>query len=179
MYTKTTFLRAFFNLLKATKLNYELSITYFNRLSANDQSTEGFLNQLARQAGMQALLHELTSLISFLVIVFDLVNLSARSLSQSDFLGMCSTWVLQLRNAHIRFTALMIAEADLSPVECLFHIPNTTPRQTTFMTTVEFLKNSGCVKKGINNPMVSRQVVLSPNLVPFSSSFSRKLSDQT
>ena len=179
MYTETTFLRAFFNLLQATKLNYELFITYFNRLSANDQSTEGFLNQLARQAGMQAFLHELTSLTSFLVMVFDLVNLSARSLSQSDFLGRCSTWILQLRNAHIRFTALINTEADLSPVACLFHIPNTTPRQSTFMTTVEFLKNSGCVRKGINNPMVSRQVVLSPNLVPFSSNFSRKLSDQT
>ena len=91
MYTETTFLRAFYHLLRATKLIYELFITCFNRLSANDQSTDGFLNQLDRHSGMQASLQELTSLTSFLVMVADLVSLSARSLSQSDFLGRCST----------------------------------------------------------------------------------------
>jgi hypothetical protein len=55
--------------------------------NANDQSLTGFENQALKQVGMQTSLHELTSRLSFTVIVADLVSLSARSLSQSDFLG--------------------------------------------------------------------------------------------
>jgi hypothetical protein len=74
-----------------------------------------------------------------LFIELDLVNLSATSLSQSDFRGRWSTTTLHSKKAAIKWAALMSTEALLSPAECLFHIPKTTPKQSTFVITVEFL----------------------------------------
>ncbi len=151
------------------KIFYTSFSTCSKSLKGRFQSACGFLNQLFRQPGISRFLNALTSFLSCVVVEQFFDNLSATSAPQSDSLGRCTTCRLHSRYAAIRYTALMNTDALVSPLEALFSIPYTVPKQSTFITTLLFTNNSGATTRGISRPIISNVVVLSPYLTPFSS----------